>query len=33
MAADPSATAPTERDRATAERAFHSQTTLTVVGR
>jgi predicted Zn-dependent protease len=33
MAADPSATAPSERDRATAERAFHSPTTLTVVDR
>jgi predicted Zn-dependent protease len=33
MAADPSAPAPTERDRATAERAYHSDRTLTVVPR
>jgi predicted Zn-dependent protease len=33
MASDPSATAPSERDRVTAERAYHTPTTLTVVGR
>ncbi|MFL5519605.1 MAG: hypothetical protein ACJ8B6_01620 [Gemmatimonadales bacterium] len=33
MFADPSVTAPSERDRITAERAYHSRTTLTVVGR
>jgi predicted Zn-dependent protease len=33
MANDPSATEPSLRDRVTAERAYHTPTTLTVVGR
>jgi predicted Zn-dependent protease len=33
MANDPSATEPSLRDRSTAERAYHTPTTLTVVGR